>query len=145
MIKFTSLPFEHPLINPKTLIFDSSHAFSSWNESEHLYTLLKYFKYCLENLDFCCSLPADKIVNMEVVEAYTKDKQDFKIKAQEKIARSVDEVFANNSETENIFTFDRNSIEEDEEIHQSILDNMKNIADNLPENFSFLFDRRGIN
>jgi hypothetical protein len=25
------------------------------------------------------------------------------------------------------------------------LDNMKSIADNLPENFSFWFDRRGVN
>jgi hypothetical protein len=81
---------------------------------------------------------------MDIVDAYTKDKQDFKIKAQEKVARSVDEIFSEGS-TENCFTFDRNSIEEDEEIHQSILDNMKSIADNLPENFSFWFDRRGVN
>lgn len=81
---------------------------------------------------------------MDIVDAYMKDKQNFKIKAQEKIARSVDEVFSGDASAENCFTFDRNSIEEDEEIHQSILDNMKSIADNLPENFSFLFDRRGI-
>lgn len=82
---------------------------------------------------------------MDVVDAYTKDKQDFKIKAQEKVARSVEEIFSGESGSENLFSFDRNSIEEDEEIHQSILDNMKSIADSLPENFSFLFDRRGIN
>ncbi|KAL7013425.1 hypothetical protein ACKWTF_015387 [Chironomus riparius] len=137
-------PIDHPLISPDTFIFDSSHAFPSWNESEHLYTLLKFFKYCLENFDFCCNLPPEKVVNIEAVSLYTKDKKEFNQKVEETVARSVNEIFTPAGD-DNCFSFDRNSIEEDEEIHQSILDNMKNITDNLPESFSFLFDRRTVN
>lgn len=138
VLKLLSMPIDHPLISPETLIFDSSHAFPSWNESEHIYTLLKYFRYCLEHFDFCCSLP--KKVNMVVVDAYTKDKKEFQRKAQEAIARSVNEIFTEVG-SDNCFSFDRSVLDEDTEIYQSILENMKNIKD-LPESFSFF---RGVN
>ncbi|KAG5667967.1 hypothetical protein PVAND_015926 [Polypedilum vanderplanki] len=134
-------PIEHPLISPDTQIFDSSHAFPTWNESEHLYSFLKYFKYAMENFDFCVNLPIEKIINIEIAELYKKDQKEFKEKAKEMIVKSVNQIFIPTGD-ENIFSYDRNSIEEDEEIHQSILENMKTVADNLPESFSFLFDNR---
>ena len=89
-------------------------------------------------------MPPEKVVNIEAVNLYTKDKKQFHQKVEETVARSVNEIFTPTGD-DNCFSFDRNSIEEDEEIHQSILDNMKNITDNLPESFSFLFDRRTAN
>jgi hypothetical protein len=96
-------------------------------------------------LEFCCSLSSDKkLANPDALESFQKDNAEFLQKAQQMCVRSVNEVFAL-SDDENCFTFDRDAVEENEEVQQSILDNMKNIADNLPQSFSFLFDRRGLN
>lgn len=143
VLKMLSMPLEHPLISPDTFVFDSSHAFPSWSDSEHLYTLMKYFKYCLENFEFCCSLPTGSIVNMDIVDIYTKDKEEFQRKTQQAVTSSVNEIF-NEVGSENCFSFDRSVLEEDTEIHQSILENMKNLVEQ-PESFSFLHDRRGVN
>lgn len=75
--------------------------------------------------------------NFEVVEEFNKNPKDFAEKARAGVTRSVEEIF-NTNDSESCFCFDRHSIEDDAEIHQSILENMKDIADNLPESLSLL-------
>src|SRR5690349_6769091 len=60
-------PVLHPLVAEETLIFDSSPAFPIWSENDHIYELLKFFKYAMENLDYCCN-QVQRPTNTDAVE-----------------------------------------------------------------------------
>ena len=134
-------PLVHPLVSDDTLIFDSSSAFNTWNDSDHIYEILKFLKYALENIDYCCT-QIQRPSNPSAVELYNKNRQKFLELARETVARSVNEVFNSdvNDDKQNVFVFDKSIV--DEGLHEQILENMKSLSDST-DNFSFSFDRRG--
>ena len=139
----TNVPVSHPLIHPQTLVFDSSSAFPVWNE-DHIYELLKFFKYSFENMDYSCAVNHPS--NHAAVDLYNKDREQFSENAKETVTRTINEVFASNevasaSNKNFIFSYDKSINEEN--LHDQILENMKNFSDSSIENFSFSFDRRG--
>jgi hypothetical protein len=101
--------------------------------------LLKYFKYSIENVDFCCSLPIDKIVNLKACDLFRKDFKLFQQNASEMAAKTNEEIFNSTNDTENCFSFEPNVLESED--YQSIVENMKNISSNLPESLSILFNK----
>lgn len=133
-------PLLHPLVHDDTLIFDSSSAFPTWNDSDHIYEILKFLKYALENLDYCCT-QIQRPSNPSAVELHNKNRQRFLELSRETVTRSVNEVFNSSSDDkQNVFTFDKSIV--DEGLHEQILESMKSLPD-ITENFSFSFDRRG--
>jgi ubiquitin-protein ligase len=116
----------HPLIHPESLIFDSSAAFPTWKTEDHIYELLKYFRYSFENFEYSC----DSVNPPNVKETVTK---------------SINDVFASNDESNKnqyVFTYDKIIVDQ-EHLHDQILENMKNFSDSSLENFNFSFERRG--
>lgn len=134
-------PLIHPLISLDTLVFDSSSAFPVWSENDHIYELLKFFKYSLENLEFCCT-QVQRHSNSSAVEMFTSDRQKFLDIAKESVTTSVNEIFTSNvnDDKNHIFSFDKTIV--DEGLHDQILENMKSLSDTC-DNFSFSFERRG--
>lgn len=134
-------PLLHPLVSEDTLIFDLSSAFPTWNDGDHVYEVLKFFKYTFENIDFCCS-QIQRPSNFSAVEMYKNNRQKYLELSRETVTRSVNEVFNSNGvdDKQNVFTFDKSIV--DEGLHQQILENMKSVAESA-DNFSFSFDRRG--
>lgn len=135
-------PITHPLISEETLILDSSSAFPTWSENDHIYEILKFFKYVLENIDYCCN-QVQTFSNQNAVELYNNDRQKFLDEAREVVTRSVEEAFnpKEGEDKQHIFTFDKNIIEGG--LHEQILENMKSLNDASFDSFSFSFDRRG--
>lgn len=133
-------PLLHPLISDETLIFDSSSAFPTWSENDHIYEILKFFKYALENVDYCCN-QIQRTSNLNAVELWNNDRQKFMEYRDETVTRSVNEIFNSDSNNDkNVFAFDKSII--DEGLHEQIIENMKSLSDTC-ENFSFSADRRG--
>lgn len=139
------LILEHPLFHPlvsESQVFDSSSAFPVWTPEDHIYELLKFFKYAIETIEFSCSVL--KPCNSSAVEMYNTDRQKFLELSRESVAKSVNELFVSSDsdgENNHIFTFDKNF---DQTLHDQILDNMKSYSDSsLDDGFSFSFDRRG--
>lgn len=134
-------PLVHPLISDETLIFDSSSAFPTWSDSDHVYEILKFFKYALENVDYCCS-QIPRVSNQSAVELYNSDREKFLELARETVTRSVNEIFNSNAseDKQHIFSFDKSLV--DDGLHEQILENMKSMSDTC-DNFSFSFERRG--
>lgn len=133
----------HPLVSPDTLIFDSSSAFSSWKTDDHIYELLKYFKYAFENIEYCCALT--NVSNQAAAELYKNDKPTFFEIARDTVTSSVNSIFTSKADSLNpshIFAFDKTIIEE-EGLHDQILENMKSLSNDSSDNFSFSFERRG--
>lgn len=134
-------PLVHPLISDETLIFDSSSAFPTWSDNDHVYEILKFFKYALENVDYCCS-QLQRPSNQSAVELFNSDRQKFIELAREAVTRSVNEIFnsSGSDDKQNVFAFDKSIV--DEGLHDQILENMKSLTDAC-DNFSFSFERRG--
>lgn len=135
-------PLVHPLISDETLIFDASSAFPTWSDNDHVYEILKFFKYALENVDYCCS-QIQRPTNPSAVELYNSDRQKFLELAREAVTRSVNEIFNSNGndDKQHVFSFDKSIV--DEGLHEQILENMKSLSDDSSDNFSFSFERRG--
>lgn len=131
-------PIDHPLVSPETLIFDSSSAFPTWSENDHIYEILKFFKYAFENLDYCCN-QVQRPPNTNAVELYNNDRQKFSDMSRETVTSSVNDIF-NSDDKHHIFSFDKSIV--DEGLHEQIIENMKSLSDSC-ENFSFSFERRG--
>lgn len=131
-------PLVHPLVSPDSQVFDSSSAFPTWSDNDHIYELLKFFKYGIENIEYSCAVTRPS--NPNAVEFYNKDRQKFLETCRESVTKSVNEIFTSN-DAENIFTFDKSFIEE-EGLHDQILENMKSFSGSS-ENFQFSFERRG--
>lgn len=133
-------PLLHPLIHEETLVFDSSPAFpSGWSESDHIYELLKFFKYALENIDYCSHVATP--ANANAVELLNNDRQKFLEISRDAAARSVSEIFNSNTTDEShFFAFDKSIVEDG--LQEQILENMKSLSDSC-DSFSFSFDRRG--
>lgn len=131
-------PLTHPLVSEETLILDSSPAFPTWSENDHIYELLKFLKYVIENLDYCCS-QVQRPANTDAVELYNNDRQKFIEMARETVTKSVNEIFTNDDH-QHIFSFDKSIV--DEGMHEQIIENMKSLSDTC-DNFSFPFERRG--
>lgn len=141
VIKLIATSLSHPLISPDTLIFDTSSAFPTWSENDHIYEILKFFKFALENLDYCCT-QVQRYSNVSAVELYNGDRQKYLDEARETATKSVNEIFTNNvnDDKQHIFSFDKNIV--DDGLHDQILENMRSLSDTA-DNFSFSFERRG--
>lgn len=131
-------PLTHPLVAEETLIFDSSPAFPTWSENDHIYELLKFFKYAIENLEYCCS-QVQRPSNTDAVELYNNDRQKFLEMAQETVTKSVNDIFTSDDK-QHVFSFDKIIV--DEGTHEQILENMKSMSD-TSDNFCFSYERRG--
>jgi ubiquitin-protein ligase len=141
VIKLNDPTIFHPLVSPDTQIFDSISAFPTWTDSDHLYELLKFFKYSFENIEYSIAVP--RPANLQAVEMYKSDRQKFLEISQETATRSVNEIFTSNNAAEHIFAFDKKIIDE-EGLHDQILENMKNLSENSDNiSFSFSLERRG--
>jgi ubiquitin-protein ligase len=140
VIKMLS-PLSHPLISLDTLVFDSSSAFPVWSENDHVYEILKFFKYSLENIDYCCT-QIQRHSNSSAVEMITNDRQKYLDLAKESVTKSVNEIFTSNvnDDANHVFSFDKTIV--DEGLHDQIIENMKSLSDTC-DNFSFSFERRG--
>lgn len=114
----------HPLISSKTFIFDSSSAFPLWSENDHIYELLKFFKYCIESIDYCCK-HVKAFSNELACELFTNDRNKFIKLTQEIIAKSVNDTFNSDQleDKKDVFTFDKSTVEDT--LHEQILENMK--------------------
>lgn len=134
-------PLVHPLVSDDTLIFDTSSAFPTWSDGDHIYEILKFLKYALENIDYCCT-QIQRPSNPAAVEFYNKNRQKFLELSRETVTRSVNEVFNSNenNDKQNVFSFDKSIV--DEGLHEQIIENMKSLSDSS-DNFTFSFDRRG--
>lgn len=133
-------PICHPLIS-SDLNFDSSSAFPSWNsESDHIYELLKFFKYALENIDYCCCNQLASVPNIEALEMYQKNRQQFIETSRDCVKQSIEEIYSANSESDKHFlSFEKY----DQDIHGAILQNIKSLNNLSDDNISSIFDRRG--
>lgn len=141
IIKLLS-PLLHPLISEESLLFDSSSAFPAWSENDHIYELLKFFKYCIENIDYCCT-QVKRFSSLNAVELCTNDRNNFIKMSQEIVAKSVNGTFNSDpldDKKQDVFTFDKSTV--DETLHDQILENMKSLSDSC-DTFSFSSDRRG--
>lgn len=133
-------PLLHPLVASDTKLFDSSSAFPSWSDNDHVYEILKFFKYALENIDYCCN-QVQRQANPSAAELYNNDRQKFVELSREAVTTSVNEVFnAPNDDKQHVFSFDKSIV--DEGLHEQILESMKSLSD-TSDNFSFSFERRG--
>lgn len=135
-------PLFHPLVNQETLVFDTSSAFPTWSENEHIYELLKFLKYALENVDYCCA-QVQRPPNSPAVEMYNSERQKFLEISREAVTKSVNEVFASNpleEKPDHAFAFDKAVVEDD--LHEQILENMKSLSDKT-DSFPFIYERRG--
>lgn len=133
-------PIIHPLVSEETLIFDCSSAFPVWTEQDHIYELLKFFKFAIENIEYSCNVQRH-CSNPNAVELHNNDRQNFNDITREIVTKSISEIFNSNENSEQIFTFDKTII--DEGLHEQIMENMKSLAADSAENFTFSFDRRG--
>lgn len=141
IIKLLS-PLLHPLISEESFLFDSSSAFPAWSENDHIYEVLKFFKYCIENIDYCFT-QVKRFSNSNAVELYTNDRNNFIKMSQEIVAKSVNGTFNSDpldDQKQDVFTFDKSTV--DETLHDQILENMKSLSDSC-DTFSFSSDRRG--
>lgn len=131
----------HPLVDETTSVFDTSSAFPTWSENDHIYEILKFFKYALDHVEYCCA-QIQRPANAAAVDLYNSDQPKFLEIARETVARSVNEVFnSNNEDQQHAFAFDKKTVD----LHEQILATMKrsDFTDSN-ENFSFLsVDRRG--
>lgn len=134
-------PLLHPLVSEETCIFDCSSAFPEWSENDHLYELLKFFKYSMENIEYSCGLP--NAVNPNAVQMYNNDREKYLNICKETVTQSMNDVFnADEKDTnDNFFNFDKTLI--DENLQEQIIENMKNFNDLSLNDFSFSFERRG--
>lgn len=132
----------HPLVSEDTNTFDFSAAFSGWSESNHLYELLQYFKFTFENLDYACGL--SNPVNMSAVQTYNNDRESFINECKNCVTKTMNEIYnseQDDEESQFFFSFDKSII--DDNIHEKIIENMKNFNDLSSNDFPFTFERRG--
>lgn len=132
----------HPLITEETNIFDFTKAFPQWNESFHLYELLQFFKYCIENMDYVSNL-SHPFSNSNSLQQYNNERESFINECKNCVTQTMNEMFNsdNQNEIENFFHFEKELI--DDNLHEKILENMKSFNDISLNEFSFSFDRRG--
>ncbi|CRL01679.1 CLUMA_CG014898, isoform A [Clunio marinus] len=132
----------HPLVSPDTFLFDASHAFPTWSENDHIYEILKFLKYAIENVDYCCT-QIQNCANQKAVDLYNSDKSKFLEISRETITQSIKSVFNSDNDDDrnnHAFWFDKRIIEDG--LHDQIIENMKNSSDSC-ENLTFSLDRRG--
>lgn len=131
----------HPLVNEDTSIFDASPAFPTWSDNDHIYEILKFLKYAIENVEYCCT-QVQRPSNRTAVELYHNDRQKFLEMSRDAVTKSVNEVFNSNphDDKQHVFSFDKSIV--DDGLHDQILENMKSLSDSS-DNFSFSFERRG--
>lgn len=134
-------PILHPLVSEDTGIFDCTSAFPEWSENDHLYELLKFFKYSMENIEYSCGLANP--VNIAAVQMFTQDREKYLNMCKETVTRSMNDVFnaGENDDLDQFFKFDKTLI--DENLQEQIVENMKNFNDLSLNDFSFSFERRG--
>lgn len=132
-------PLMHPLVSEDTMVFDASSAFPTWSENDHVYELLKFLKYALENIDYCCTQILSPPSNHSALELHNSDRQKFIEMAQETANRSVNEIFTSDDK-QHVFAFDKSIVDEQ---HENIIENMKSLSDSSCDNFSFSLERRG--
>lgn len=132
-------PLVHPLACEETLVFETSSAFPTWSENDHIYELLKFFKYAIENVDYCCT-NVQRPANSAAVELYNSDRQKFLEVSRDAVTTSVNEIFNSNpgDDKQHVFSFDKSVVEDG--LHEQILENMKSDS---TDSFPFSFDRRG--
>lgn len=140
VIKLTS-NILHPLVDEETLVFDTSSAFPTWSENDHIYEILKFLKYALDNVEYCCA-QIQRPANTTAVDLFNSDQPKFLDTAREAVARTVNEVFNSNANDDQLhaFSFDKNSVDQSFQILESM---KRSDFTDSNENFSFTVDRRG--
>lgn len=131
----------HPLVSEDTGVFDCTSAFPEWSENDHLYELLKFFKYSMENIEYSCGLPSP--VNHTAVQMFTQDREKYLEKCKETVTQTMNDVFnaGEKDEHDHFFRFDKTLI--DENLQEQIVESMKNFNEVSLNDFSFSFERRG--
>lgn len=134
-------PLLHPLISEDTCEFDCSSAFPEWSENDHLYELLKFFKYSMENIEYSSGLANP--VNLNAVQIYNNDREKYFNICKESVTQTMNDVFNadEKNDHDHFFHFDKTLI--DENLQEQIIENMKNFNDLSLNDFSFSFERRG--
>ncbi|GAB0090197.1 Protein crossbronx [Sergentomyia squamirostris] len=129
VITFTSEVY-HPFICPENKELDTRDAFPEWNTSCHVWQLLKYLIYILEQPDICLSSPLNdqeeskKCRNVEALQLLEGNRDDFLAKIKVCIQESQEKVYESPSgdDDKHAIIFERWN----PAIHDAILEKIKN-------------------
>ena len=111
------------MISSETYLLDTTNAFTPWQKDNHIWELVKFIKFCFENIEICFEMPT--ITNPEATEQFKNNFEGFFESIKDCVLESNERIYDQPAESCNdkhFLTFEPF----DDDIHGAVLRELKN-------------------